>query len=116
MSNYLLSVIVGAFVGWIASLVTRTPTSEAIALDIGVGAAGALVGTLLLGRNSFIDAISAAYVGSALFVLARHWARRRSFRIPRRAQSQPVVAAPKRRKPRSKSAKTTRSRRGKRAA
>ena len=116
MANYLLSLIVGALVGWVASLITRTPTSEAIALDIGVGALGALVGALLLGRNSFIDAMSASYVGSALFLLVRHWARHRTFRSPPRARSKPSAAAPKPRKPRSKPAKTARARKGKKAA
>ena len=81
-------VSIGAFVGWIGSLVMRAPTQQDIWVDILVGAVGALTGLVLFGTpisgGGPLEQFFAAIVGSVLFVVglgaARGWRpSRRSF-------------------------------------
>ena len=63
------SIIVGGLLGWVASLLNRTPTSGGILLDICTGAVGALAGAILFGRDYMFDAVSASYLGAILLLL-----------------------------------------------
>ena len=74
-------VLVGAFVGWLGSLVMRTQTQQEIWLDILAGAVGALAGLLLFGTpisgGGPLEQFFAAIIGSVLVVggvgAARGW-------------------------------------------
>jgi uncharacterized membrane protein YeaQ/YmgE (transglycosylase-associated protein family) len=46
--NFLLWIIVGAVIGWLASVIMRTNSRQGLLMDIVVGIIGAFVGGLLL--------------------------------------------------------------------
>jgi len=46
--NFLLWIIVGAIIGWLASVLMRTNSRQGLLMDIVVGIIGAFVGGLLL--------------------------------------------------------------------
>jgi uncharacterized membrane protein YeaQ/YmgE (transglycosylase-associated protein family) len=58
--------LVGALIGWIASLLMRTATSKGILVDIGVGAAGGLLLPLALATSSMFDNFLASSLGAFL--------------------------------------------------
>jgi uncharacterized membrane protein YeaQ/YmgE (transglycosylase-associated protein family) len=62
----LWAVILGALIGWIASIVMRTGTSEGIWLDIAAGALGALPLASMLGNGSTFDCVLAGGLGAVL--------------------------------------------------
>lgn len=47
MINFILWLVVGAIIGWLASMVMRTDGQQGILLDIVVGIVGAFIGGLL---------------------------------------------------------------------
>ncbi|MGF1550419.1 MAG: GlsB/YeaQ/YmgE family stress response membrane protein [Sphingomonadaceae bacterium] len=49
MLTWILIIIVGGILGWLASIVMRTDAQQGILLNIVVGIVGALLGGLLLG-------------------------------------------------------------------
>lgn len=61
-----LCLVIGAFVGWIGSLVMRTNTSVSILVDIACGAVAAIGLALLLATDSTFDSIVAGYLGSVI--------------------------------------------------
>ena len=48
MINFLIWIIAGAFVGWVASLIMKTNNRQGLIADIFVGIVGAFVGGYLL--------------------------------------------------------------------
>jgi uncharacterized membrane protein YeaQ/YmgE (transglycosylase-associated protein family) len=52
MISFILWLIVGAVVGWLASLVMRTDSQQGTLTDIIVGALGALLAGLLFGAST----------------------------------------------------------------
>ena len=66
----ILGALLGALIGWIWSLVSRTETNAAIYLVIAIGAAGGIVGPLVVGLNSSVDSVLASTLAaSALLTL-----------------------------------------------
>lgn len=59
-----LSLLLGALIGWVGSLVIRTQSSEGIMVDIVVGAIGAGALALLLGNRSTFDSFLTGYLGA----------------------------------------------------
>ena len=59
-----LSLLFGAFLGWVYSVLARTDTSERVIIDILVGALGAVAMALALGNNSAFDSLVASYLGA----------------------------------------------------
>lgn len=49
MINWIIIIIVGGILGWLASIVMRTDAQQGILLNIVVGIVGAILGGLLLG-------------------------------------------------------------------
>ncbi|MFN3388692.1 MAG: GlsB/YeaQ/YmgE family stress response membrane protein [Allosphingosinicella sp.] len=49
MINWIIIIIVGGILGWLASIVMRTDAQQGILLNIVVGIVGAVLGGLLLG-------------------------------------------------------------------
>lgn len=70
------AVLLGAFIGWIGSLVMRSSTSERILIDIATGALGALVLAILLANSGTFDNLMAGYLGAAIAIAILHLARR----------------------------------------
>ena len=62
----LVATLFGAFLGWLASLLLKTDTSEAIAIDIVVGLLGALPMASLLGNDSMFDSLLAGGLGAII--------------------------------------------------
>lgn len=73
----LSAILVGALIGWIASLVLRTDTSEGILIDIAAGALGAIPLAALLGNNSTFDSLIAGGLGATLALVVLWLVRRR---------------------------------------
>ena len=67
----LYAILFGALIGWIASVLMRTDTSESILIDIAAGALGAIPMAALLGNDATFDSIIAGGLGAmiALVVL-----------------------------------------------
>jgi uncharacterized membrane protein YeaQ/YmgE (transglycosylase-associated protein family) len=70
------SLLFGALMGWIGSLVMRTDSSEGILVDIAVGAVGAVASALLFGNFSTFDSVMAGYLGSLAGLALLHLIRR----------------------------------------
>lgn len=73
--NILLWIIFGALVGWIASIIMKTSSSQGILMDIVMGIAGAFVGGLianLLGGPSVtgfnLYSFAVALLGAVLLI------------------------------------------------
>ncbi len=68
--NFIIWLIVGGIVGWLASLVMRTDGQQGIFLNIVVGIVGAFLGGLLisplLGVGTINEGISVASIGVSL--------------------------------------------------
>ena len=68
--NFIIWLIVGGIVGWLASLVMRTDASQGIFLNIVVGIVGAFLGGLLvsplLGVGTINQGVSIASIGVSL--------------------------------------------------
>ena len=52
MINLILWLLVGAFIGWLASLVMRTDEQQGALINIVVGIVGAAIGGFLFGANT----------------------------------------------------------------
>lgn len=65
----LLAMLVGAFIGWLASLVMRTDTSEGILIDIAVGLLGAMPLAALLGNDAIFDSLLAGGLGAIIALM-----------------------------------------------
>ena len=64
MLSIVWGVLFGALLGWIASLVMKTDTSEGILLDIAAGSLGALPLASLLGNDYTFDSVLAGGLGA----------------------------------------------------
>lgn len=71
------ALLVGAFVGWVASLVMRTDTSEGILMDIAAGMLGAIPLAALLGNDAAFDSLIAGALGALIAVTALNLVRSR---------------------------------------
>ncbi len=91
MLTWILIIIVGGILGWLASIVMRTDAQQGIFLNIVVGIIGSLLGSFLLGRffgadgnilNSPLDAgtLIAAFVGAIILLAVVNLFRRGSVR------------------------------------
>ncbi|ANU06933.1 GlsB/YeaQ/YmgE family stress response membrane protein [Paraurantiacibacter namhicola] len=82
----LFLIIVGAILGWLASIITRAESRQAILLNVGVGIAGAFIAGLvlnplfgghsLLGQRYDVLALLIALLGSVIFLVALNLTRR----------------------------------------
>ena len=50
--NFIIWLLVGALVGWVASLIMRTDAQQGILLNIVVGIIGAVIAGLVLGQGN----------------------------------------------------------------
>ncbi|MDZ3832737.1 MAG: GlsB/YeaQ/YmgE family stress response membrane protein [Sphingopyxis sp.] len=50
MIDFIMALIVGGVIGWLASIVMRTDAQQGIFLNIIVGCVGSILGRFLLGR------------------------------------------------------------------
>jgi len=75
MINLILWLVLGAFIGWIASMVMRTDAQQGALLNVVVGIVGAAIGGFLFGANTInsgvfsLPALLVSFVG-ALILLA----------------------------------------------
>jgi uncharacterized membrane protein YeaQ/YmgE (transglycosylase-associated protein family) len=74
MINLILWLLLGALVGWLASIVMRTDYEQGPLLNIVVGIVGALIGGFLLGyptinQNNFnLTALVVSFVGAVILL------------------------------------------------
>ena len=61
-----VAMVLGAMVGWVASLVMRTDTSEAILMHIAVGMLGSIPLAALLGNDAIFDCLLAGGLGAII--------------------------------------------------
>lgn len=68
--NFIVWLIVGGLIGWVASLIMRTDAQQGILLNIVVGIAGSFLAGLLIsplmGASALDEGISVASVGVSL--------------------------------------------------
>ncbi len=76
--NFIIWLIAGAFIGWVASMIMRTNSRQGLLLDIVVGIVGAFLGGLVLSplfgvstinQNSFsLSALLISLAGAVLLL------------------------------------------------
>ena len=54
--GFIIWLIIGGIVGWLASIIMRTDGQQGILLNIVVGIVGAVIGGLILGRGNINNA------------------------------------------------------------
>jgi uncharacterized membrane protein YeaQ/YmgE (transglycosylase-associated protein family) len=84
--NFIIWIIVGGILGWLASLVMKTDAQQGIFLNIVVGIVGALLGGWLLGplfgtgtinQNDFsLPALLVSFLGAVILLLIVNLLRR----------------------------------------
>ncbi len=86
MIGFVLWIVVGGIIGWLASLVMRTDGQQGLFLNIVVGIVGAFVAGLIFGRgemnnNDFsLPSLLAAFVGAIILLAIVNLVRRGSVR------------------------------------
>jgi uncharacterized membrane protein YeaQ/YmgE (transglycosylase-associated protein family) len=74
MINLIIWLLMGALIGWLASMVMRTDAQQGALLNIVVGIVGALIGGFLLGgptinSNAFnVTALIVSFVGAVVLL------------------------------------------------
>ena len=73
MINFVLWLLFGALVGWLASMVMRTDAQQGALLNIVVGIIGAMIGGFLFGgptiNNTFnLTALLVSFVGAVILL------------------------------------------------
>ena len=58
MFGFIVWLVVGGLVGWIASMIMRTDAQQGVLLNIVVGIVGAFLGGLIFNRGDINDAIT----------------------------------------------------------
>jgi uncharacterized membrane protein YeaQ/YmgE (transglycosylase-associated protein family) len=84
--NFIIWIVVGGILGWLASLVMKTDAQQGIFLNIVVGIVGALLGGWLLGplfgtgtinQNDFsLPALLVSFLGAVILLLIVNLLRR----------------------------------------
>ena len=84
--NLIIWLLVGALVGWLASMVMRTDAQQGAILNIVVGIVGALIGGFLFGGPTInssalnLTAILVSFVGAVILLAVVNLVRRGSVR------------------------------------
>ena len=83
--NWIVTLIVGAIVGWLASIIMRTDAQQGVLLNIVVGIIGAMIGGFLFGgptiNESFnLTALLVSFVGAVILLAIVNLVRRGSVR------------------------------------
>lgn len=83
MINFIIWLILGGIIGWLASIVMRTDAQQGIFLNIVVGVVGSFLGGLVLrsfgkiNNNDFsIPSLIAAFVGACILLAIVNLVRR----------------------------------------
>lgn len=58
--NFIVMILVGAFIGWIASMMMKTDAQQGALANIGIGIVGSLLGSWLFGSVLGIGSAGAA--------------------------------------------------------
>lgn len=86
MINLILWLLLGALIGWLASLVMHTDAEQGPVLNIVVGVVGALIGGLLFGGATIndsafnINALVVSFVGAVILLAIVNLVRRGTIR------------------------------------
>jgi uncharacterized membrane protein YeaQ/YmgE (transglycosylase-associated protein family) len=87
MINFIIWLIIGGIIGWLASIVMRTDAQQGIVLNVIVGIVGSFIGGLVLrsfgkiNNNDFsISSLIAAFVGACVLLAIVNLVRRGSVR------------------------------------
>ncbi len=87
MINFIIWLIIGGVIGWLASIVMRTDAQQGAFLNIVVGIVGSFIGGIVLrsfgkiNNNDFsISALIAAFVGACILLAVVNLIRRGSVR------------------------------------
>lgn len=62
----ILLILIGAVLGWLSSIVTRTEDRNGVLTEVGIGVASSLVAGLLANNGSIIGGLSATALLAAL--------------------------------------------------
>jgi uncharacterized membrane protein YeaQ/YmgE (transglycosylase-associated protein family) len=74
MINLIVWLLIGALIGWLASMVMRTDAQQGALLNIVVGIVGAMIGGFLLGGPTInsnalnLTALVVSFVGAAILL------------------------------------------------
>jgi uncharacterized membrane protein YeaQ/YmgE (transglycosylase-associated protein family) len=86
MINLILWLVLGAFIGWLASMVMRTDEQQGSLINIIVGIVGAAIGGFLFGANTInsgvfnLQALLISFVGALVLLAVVNLVRRGRFR------------------------------------
>jgi uncharacterized membrane protein YeaQ/YmgE (transglycosylase-associated protein family) len=82
MTSFTIWLIVGGILGWLASIVMRTDKQQGVLLNIIVGAVGAFLGSLVMGKGVVmapdysLASLAATFAGSIALLAAVNLIRR----------------------------------------
>lgn len=86
MINLILWLLIGALIGWLASIVMRTDEQQGALFNIIVGIVGAAIGGFLFGANTInsgvfnLQALLISFVGALVLLAVVNLVRRGRFR------------------------------------
>ncbi|HEX2864038.1 MAG TPA: GlsB/YeaQ/YmgE family stress response membrane protein [Deinococcales bacterium] len=75
MISFIWAILIGALVGWVASLIMKTDQQQGALMNIVIGIVGGLVGRVVFGivglsPSNFIGSIVVGIVGAVLLIWA----------------------------------------------
>lgn len=85
MIGFIIWLVIGGVVGWLASLIMRTDAQQGVLLNIVVGIVGAFIGGLLFNRGDINDGVTVtsfivSLVGAVILLAIVNLVRRGSLR------------------------------------
>jgi uncharacterized membrane protein YeaQ/YmgE (transglycosylase-associated protein family) len=86
MTSFTIWIIVGGILGWLASIVMRTDRQQGVLLNIIVGAVGAFLGSLVMGKGTVmapdysLASLAATFAGAVVLLAAVNLIRRGKIR------------------------------------
>ncbi len=90
MINFILWLVVGGLIGWVASMLMRTDAQQGVVLNVIVGIVGAFLGSIVLSpllgmdtinQNNFsLQALLVSLVGAVILLAVVNMTRRGSVR------------------------------------
>jgi uncharacterized membrane protein YeaQ/YmgE (transglycosylase-associated protein family) len=82
MTSFTIWLIVGGIVGWLASIVMHTDRQQGVLLNIIVGAVGAFLGSVVMGKGTAVApdyslaSLAATFAGAVVLLAAVNLIRR----------------------------------------
>ena len=78
MINFIVWIILGGVLGWIASMIMKTNAQQSLPMDIGFGVAGGFIASLVGLSGGIVMQLIGAVLGACLLIFGLRWFQSRS--------------------------------------